>query len=171
MTLAEKIAWCRKRAGLSQEELAEKVGVSRQAVSKWELGDATPEVGKLLQLARTFGVTTDWLLGGEDPAEENAPPQPETKPAASWVDAVPGAVGRLLRQYGWLFGVRLAVSGGLTAALGLVGRYMFRTFISNPFGPTPSNPGVMLCTFAAAVGAVMLIIGVAVIIALYPKKR
>ncbi len=48
MTLGEKINYYRKRSKLSQEELAERVGVSRQAVSKWELGDATPEVEKLL---------------------------------------------------------------------------------------------------------------------------
>ncbi len=167
MTLAEKIVWCRKRAGLSQEELAEKVGVSRQAVSKWELGDATPEVGKLVLLAKTFGVTTDWLLSEDGPPSDT----PSADHGSSWVDAVPGAVGRLLRQYGWLFGVYLAVGGGLTAALGLVGRHMFRTFITNPFGPTPSNPGVTLCTFAAAVGAVMLIAGVVIALTLYRKRR
>ncbi len=169
MTLAEKIVWCRRRAGLSQEELAEKVGVSRQAVSKWELGDATPEVGKLLALARTFGVTTDWLLSEDGPAAD-APPA-DRGGTSSWVDAVPGAIGRLLRQYGWLFGVYLAIGGGLIAALGLVGRHMFRTFITNPFGPTPSNPGVTLCTFAAAVGAVMLIAGVVIALTLYRKRR
>ena len=57
MTLSEKIVYCRKKAGLSQEELAERVGVSRQAVSKWELADAVPEIGKLLLLAKTFGDT------------------------------------------------------------------------------------------------------------------
>ena len=75
MTLSEKIAYCRKRAGLSQEELAARVGVSRQAVSKWELGDASPDINKLLALAKTFGVTTDWLLSEEGPAPEAGPPR------------------------------------------------------------------------------------------------
>ena len=65
MKLNEKIFQCRKRSGLSQEELADRVGVSRQAVSKWELGTALPELDKLKLLAKTFGVSTDWLLDDE----------------------------------------------------------------------------------------------------------
>ena len=72
MTLGEKIYYYRKKNRMSQEELAERVGVSRQAVSKWELGDATPEVEKLLSLARAFSVTTDQLLSPEPPEEEQA---------------------------------------------------------------------------------------------------
>ena len=53
---------------MTQVQLAEKLGVSRQAISKWETGEATPEVGKLLLLANVFGVTTDWLLS-EDEAQ------------------------------------------------------------------------------------------------------
>ena len=48
-----------RQGKLSQEELAARVGVSRQAVSKWELGEAAPDINKLLALARAFGVTTD----------------------------------------------------------------------------------------------------------------
>ena len=69
MTLGEKIYYYRKKCKLSQEELAAMVGVSRQAVSKWELGEATPEVEKLLSLARAFSVTTDQLLSPEPPEE------------------------------------------------------------------------------------------------------
>ena len=62
MNLSEKILYCRKKAGLSQEALAEKLGVSRQAISKWETGESVPELSKLVLLARAFDVTTDWLL-------------------------------------------------------------------------------------------------------------
>ena len=68
MTLHEKIYELRKKNGLSQEALAESLGVSRQSVSKWETGEATPEVSKLLSLSKLFGVTTDYLL--DDEAEE-----------------------------------------------------------------------------------------------------
>ena len=71
MNLSEKIQLCRKRAGLSQEALAEKLNVSRQAVSKWETGAAEPELSKLRALAAAFGVTADWLLSEED-AEKGA---------------------------------------------------------------------------------------------------
>ena len=69
MNLSEKIQLCRKRAGLSQEALAEKLNVSRQAVSKWETGAAEPELSKLRALAAAFGVTADWLLSEEDAAD------------------------------------------------------------------------------------------------------
>ena len=62
MTLGEKITDLRKKRGLSQEDLAITLGVSRQAVSKWELGDATPDTDKIIALADYFDVTTDWLL-------------------------------------------------------------------------------------------------------------
>ena len=64
MKLQEKILYCRKKAGLSQDALAEMLGVSRQSVSKWETGEAVPEVAKLLSLSKVFNVTTDWLLRG-----------------------------------------------------------------------------------------------------------
>ena len=75
MKLNEKIYYYRKRAKLSQEELAAQVGVSRQAVSKWELGDATPELDKLAALAKAFGVTADELLREEEPGAEQAGPE------------------------------------------------------------------------------------------------
>ena len=72
MNLSEKIQLCRKRAGLSQEALAEKLNVSRQAVSKWETGAAEPELSKLRALAAAFGVTADWLLSEEDAGNRNS---------------------------------------------------------------------------------------------------
>lgn len=77
MDLQNKIYSCRKNAGLSQEALAERIGVSRQAISKWETGEATPEVAKLLSLAKTFGVTTDWMLSDDPELPVN---EPETEP-------------------------------------------------------------------------------------------
>lgn len=68
--LHEKIIHCRRKCGLSQEALGEAVGVSRQAVSKWETGDAIPEVTKLVALADVFGVSVDFLVrDGEYPGE------------------------------------------------------------------------------------------------------
>lgn len=73
MTLADKIMQLRKKNGWSQEELAEKLGVSRQAVSKWEGAQATPDLSKLLSMSQLFGVTTDYLLKDEMEEEEYAP--------------------------------------------------------------------------------------------------
>ena len=74
MILADKIIKERKRLGLSQEELAEKMNVSRQAVSKWEGGQSIPEIEKILQLSSLFGITTDYLLKDEIEAVQYTPP-------------------------------------------------------------------------------------------------
>lgn len=65
MILADKIAEERKKNGWSQEELAEQLGVSRQAVSKWESAGSVPDLQKVIQLAELFGVSTDYLLKDE----------------------------------------------------------------------------------------------------------
>ena len=62
MTLGEKIINLRSSAGLSQEEFAEKVNVSRQSVSKWEMNQALPQIDKVLLICKLFGITTDELL-------------------------------------------------------------------------------------------------------------
>jgi len=70
MILADKIIRLRKRNGWSQEELADKMKVSRQAVSKWEGAQTVPDLEKILQLSALFGVTTDYLLKDEMEDEE-----------------------------------------------------------------------------------------------------
>jgi transcriptional regulator with XRE-family HTH domain len=65
MILADKILYLRKSNGWSQEELAEKMNVSRQSISKWESAQAIPDINKILELAKIFGVTTDYLLKDE----------------------------------------------------------------------------------------------------------
>lgn len=62
MALPEKLYTLRKKSGLSQEQLAEALNVSRQAISKWESGSAMPESDKLLALSNYFGVSLDYLL-------------------------------------------------------------------------------------------------------------
>lgn len=77
MTLGQRIQDLRKGMGLSQEALGEALGVSRQAVSKWEGDNGIPELDKLIAMSRLFGVTVGVLLGVEDPAE---PVREESKP-------------------------------------------------------------------------------------------
>ncbi len=67
MILADKIIELRKQAGMSQEELAEKMNVSRQSVSKWEGAQSTPDLNRILQLSEIFGISTDTLLKDELP--------------------------------------------------------------------------------------------------------
>ena len=65
MKLAEKIVSLRKNKGLSQEELAEQLHISRQAVSRWEMGTAFPDASNIIQLSKTLEVSTDYLLTDE----------------------------------------------------------------------------------------------------------
>ena len=71
MILADKITALRKKAGWSQEELAEQLGVTRQSVSKWEGAQSVPDLDKVVQMSRLFGVTTDFLLKDELSEEED----------------------------------------------------------------------------------------------------
>lgn len=64
--MKERINLLRKKMGLSQEELANKIGVSRQAVSKWESGQSMPDLDKIIALSDLFGVSTDYILKGTD---------------------------------------------------------------------------------------------------------
>ena len=71
MNMADRIQHLRKSKGISQEELADKVGVSRQAVSKWESEQSTPDIEKVILLSDFFDVTTDYLLKGIEPIPES----------------------------------------------------------------------------------------------------
>lgn len=148
MKLNEKILYYRKAAKLSQEELADRVGVSRQAVSKWELGESTPDVDKLLSLARAFGVTTDELLSEAEPApaqkasqvEPVPPAQADAEPSAEGpsslspagdsFDKFSGKLGQLIRRYGWLAGVYIALSGLGATVIGALARWGFGAFFA-----------------------------------------
>ena len=73
MKLSEKIVNLRKARNMSQEELSEQLGVSRQAVSRWEVGSALPDASNILQLSKLFGVSADYLLNDDYKGEAPAP--------------------------------------------------------------------------------------------------
>ncbi|MHA5220124.1 helix-turn-helix domain-containing protein [Dysosmobacter sp. Phy] len=81
MTIGQRVGQKRKELGLSQEALGEQLGVSRQSIYKWESDSALPEIDKLIALSRLFGVSVGWLLGVEEPPQDDgadAEPAPET---------------------------------------------------------------------------------------------
>ncbi len=80
MKLSDKIIKLRKANGWSQEDLAEKINVSRQAVSRWESSTAQPDAANILQLSRLFGVTADYLLNDQYESDKDLP---KVKEAAS----------------------------------------------------------------------------------------
>lgn len=95
MTLAEKLLELRTARGLSQGELAERLEVSRQSVSKWETGQSVPEIDKIIKLSDLFGVSVDQLVRQQEgptpqPAAAPAPPPPTPpSPAARGQTAMP----------------------------------------------------------------------------------
>ena len=120
MSLGERIASYRKKAGYSQEGLAEQLGVSRQAVSKWETGEATPDAERIIALAKVLGVTTDaLLLEREEPA-----------PAPEWLDHLPRHIGRLFREKGYIAGYIVAAQGLGVLLFGLLAQFGFRSILA-----------------------------------------
>lgn len=83
MKLSDKILSLRKQSGLSQEELAEKLNVSRQAVSRWEVGSAQPDASNVLQLSKLFGVTADYLLNDDYESDHDVPAVKNTETIAN----------------------------------------------------------------------------------------
>lgn len=130
MTLGQNIQTARKAKGISQETLAEKIGVSRQALGKWEKDTALPGVDNLQALAKELGVSVDALLGSAAP--DTAAPAVTLNALRDLLDAR-DAEARRRRRGAWLAAaaaaaVLLAVGGGLAARLqtrldGLAGQY------------------------------------------------
>lgn len=77
MTLAEKILSLRTARGMSQDDLAEKLEISRQSVSKWETGQSIPDLDKIIRLADLFGVSVDELVREGERPQPPEPPQPQ----------------------------------------------------------------------------------------------
>ena len=142
MTLGNRLQRLRQRQGLSQDALAEKLGVSRQAVSKWERDEAVPEVEKLLRLSELYGVSLDELVKGD--ATQSAPQaesqgESQAEPAASrrerpvWEESL---------QWGGLLGGGALLAWGLgEAALLLLLRGMVRGWIEAAAGATTEGLG------------------------------
>ena len=153
MPLADKIIELRKKQGWSQIDLADRLDVSRQSVSKWEMAQAVPELDKIIKMSELFSVTTDYLLKDNAPGPEpekqpspdsagsappppppEQPPQPAPEPEK---DAPPAEVPkkRKWKKWPWVLAaallLALSVSGLLTATGVLAYQHM----------PASSTPG------------------------------
>lgn len=197
MNIGEKIYQLRKQQNLSQEALAERVNVTRQAVSKWELGTSVPELETVVALARTFGVTTDYLLSHEEPVSCTEPVQNQPQ-QQDWMDKLPGFLSKMFRRYGWLVGVYMAVAGALFTGIGLLARLItqkmlggfdsgFSSVIAGPTGYSgfsdmyfdiydqqfqnfaTNNPVTIMGTAIMVFGIVLMIAGI--VLAIMLKKK
>lgn len=106
MSFGEKLQKLRRQKGMSQEELAGQLGVSRQAVSRWELEGVLPDAGKIVALSRIFSVSTDYLLKDEleTPETSATPPEALRQPA----ETVP-----VKKMAGKGFLIAACITGGL----------------------------------------------------------
>lgn len=114
MNIADRIQNLRKSKGYSQEELADKMGISRQSISKWESEQSSPDIDKIILMSEIFGVTTDYLLKGIEPVAE------ETK---SKVDArIFAIVGTAFNFIGLIASITiwLEIQKAVAVAIGLI---------------------------------------------------
>lgn len=155
MTLGEKIQELRRRNGMSQDTLAELLDVSRQAVSKWERDEAVPETDKIIRIAKTFSVSTDYLLLEEQPQPQPAAPPMPRHPSTG------ARIERFVRRHGYKAGYVMMAAGALVCVIGLLvlclmpgfGSGMFDAFedtndsmkdvyLDNSFGVVPGFDGM-----------------------------
>ena len=147
MTFGEKLQALRRRAGMSQDTLAEKLDVSRQAVSKWERDETMPETEKVIRIAQLFGVSTDYLLL-PDPPQENPQPQPQNHPYTTQNDRIRSQ----LRRHGYKGGYFLIAIGALICSFCLLMYAIWPSFGSSFLGSagdfgsigTMSSPSIIL---------------------------
>ena len=171
MKLHEKIFNQRKLKGMSQEELAEELGVSRQAVSKWETGEALPEITKLKALADIFGVTTDFLLNDyEDVYVRGEVKSPDFFDKFSlWVEGLPTKLAPFFKRYGWLGGVLLIIIGVYRLINIFAGVSMLGNVSLSATGMTV--PFLLTWFTGGAVGVAFIVAGIIVIKKFRPKKN
>ena len=171
MKLHEKIYSQRKLKGLSQEELAEKLGVSRQAVSKWETGEALPEITKLKGLADTFGVTTDFLLNDYEDVYvkgEVKSPDPFDK-FYGWIESLPSKLAPFFKRYGWLGGIVLIVYGVYRLVSVFAGLGMLDNVSVSATGMT--IPFLFAWFINGGIGLAMIVAGIVIIKKFKPNKN
>ena len=173
MSFAERILYCRKKAMLSQEELASKLGVSRQAVSKWETGESIPDMNNLAALAEIFDVSLDWLIKGEEEKRQ------ENRGKVPFEERLPKFLGNMVKRFGWLAGVYMAISGGMFFLVGTLACTSVNTMYSgmggfdDPFfrDIVENNPMTTMSYFIMGLGAVIAIGGVVLAVILKKKSK
>ncbi len=120
MTFGQRLQDLRRKAGMSQDTLAEKLEVSRQAVSKWERDEAMPETEKVIRIAQLFDVSLDTLLVGRAPEPERPaqPRDPYPQPRPSGISG--DRVTRFIRRHGYKAGYALMTGGAVLCVLSIL---------------------------------------------------
>lgn len=133
MTFGEKLQELRKRGAMSQDVLAEKLEVSRQAISKWERDEAMPETEKIVRIANLFGVSTDYLLlDSEQAAQKNT--FYSAAPSSSKGSSHISRIERLIRRHGYKCGFYFAGIGVFVNLICLLFRGYWRSAVAGMSG-------------------------------------
>ena len=126
MTFGEKLLSLRQRAHMSQDALAEKLNVSRQAVSKWERDEAMPETDNVIRIAQIFTVSTDYLLL----SDPQSAPQQTTSHVQSFTS---DRIERFIRRHGYKAGYFLIAGGAILCIIALLVMLLLPNFGSGIF--------------------------------------
>ena len=147
--LGEKLYHLRRARGMSQEQLAEKIGVSRQTISKWEGGLSTPDLEKLIALADCFEITLDGLV------REELPQMPEPEPVALQPEAAGDKLSRIT-------GLALLILGAIGLVMAVLLLFLYPNTmesIGGSFAITVDGSGMLygLCILAIVIGVYLVI--------------
>lgn len=130
MTFGERLQALRQRSGMSQDQLAERLGVSRQAVSRWERDETMPETDKVITMADLFGVTTDDLLRPR-PEETEQKAQMPPREKTDWMERFLAFAKRKWYLLGWV----LIAWGGIDLARGIFVKFAFQGVLGAALEP------------------------------------
>ena len=162
MNMADRIQYLRKTNGISQEELADKVGVSRQAVSKWESEQSLPDLGKIITMSDYFGVTTDYILKGIEPVVDKEQKRSELTSKILYIASTAFVVIGLFSAFaGWYEKQTMDTVWGsmIIQAVGIAGYFIGRLFSAArpPFAVNWLNlSGFLLMPFSMVTGAISI---------------
>ena len=162
MNMADRIQYLRKTNGISQEELADKVGVSRQAVSKWESEQSLPDLGKIITMSDYFEVTTDYILKGIEPVADKEQKSSELTSKILYIASTAFVVIGLFSAFaGWYEKQTMDTVWGsmIIQAVGIAGYFIGRLFSAArpPFAVNWLNlSGFLFVPFSMVTGAISI---------------
>lgn len=162
MNMADRIQYLRKTNGISQEELADKLGVSRQAVSKWESEQSLPDLGKIITMSDYFEVTTDYILKGIEPVADKEQKSSELTSKILYIASTAFvAIGLFSAFAGWHETQTMDTIWGsmIIQAVGIAGYFIGRLLSAErvPFAVNWLNlSGLLFMPFSMVTGAISI---------------
>lgn len=162
MNMADRIQYLRKTKGISQEELADKLGVSRQAVSKWESEQSLPDLGKIITMSDYFEVTTDYILKGIEPVADKEQKSSELTSKILYIASTAFvAIGLFSAFAGWHETQTMDTIWGsmIIQAVGIAGYFIGRLLSAArvPFAVNWLNlSGLLFMPFSMVTGAISI---------------